>query len=202
MLQIFIGTLINVLFAGLFLVKISRPKTRRQTLVFSENSVVCRRNGEYQLQFRVGDMRNRSHIIGASVRALLVRTETTDEGECIPLCQYSLSLETETGHDDSYIFLAWPVTVAHRIDSRSPLWDMRHDQLRNEDFEIIVILEGTVELTGDAIQVGLFFEKLHMLLFSRMSIQWKVLKVGLIKSVSLHKNEIAFFVTTDCRSTK
>jgi len=77
----------------------------------------------------------------------------TAEGERIPLCQFSLALETETGHNDNYIFLVWPVTVVHRIDSSSPLWDMSEHQLRKEHFEIIVILEGTVELTGTTTQV-------------------------------------------------
>lgn len=153
MLQIYIGTVINMLVTGLVFVKISRPKSRRQTIVFSHYAVVCRRNGQYQLLFRVGDMRTRSHLIGTSVRALLVKNILTSEGELIPLCQFSLSLETETGHNDSYIFLVWPVTVAHRIDSNSPLWDMSETHLHKEHFEIIVILEGTVELTGTTTQV-------------------------------------------------
>lgn len=87
------------------------------------------------------------------MRALLVRNILTAEGERIPLRQFSLALETETGHNDSYIFLVWPVTVVHRIDATSPLWDMSADQLHKEHFEIIVILEGTVELTGTTTQV-------------------------------------------------
>jgi len=145
-LQIYVGTLINILVTGLVFAKISRPKGRRQTLVFSRYAVICRRDGQYRLLFRVGDMRTRSHLVGTSVRALLVRNRLTAEGEVIPLCQFPLNLETETGHNDSYIFLVWPVTVVHRIDSTSPLWDMSADQLSKEHFEIIVILEGTVEL--------------------------------------------------------
>ena len=157
MLQIYVGTLINILVTGLIFAKISRPKSRRQTLVFSRSAVVCRRDGQYQLSFRVGDMRTRSHVIATSLRALLVRNILTAEGEIVPLCQFSLALETETGHNDSYIFLVWPVTVVHRIDSTSPLWDMSADQMRKEHFEIVVILEGTVESTGATTQVDLLF---------------------------------------------
>lgn len=153
MVQIYVGTLINILVTGLVFAKISRPKSRRQTLVFSQSAVVCRRDGQYQLLFRVGDMRIRSHLVGTSVRALLVRNRRTAEGEVIPLCQFSLALETDTGLNDSYIFLVWPVTIVHRIDETSPLWEMSADQLANERFEIIVILEGTVELTGVTTQV-------------------------------------------------
>lgn len=153
MMQIYLGTFIRILVTGLFFAKISRPKSRRQTLVFSRHAVVCRRDGQYELMFRVGDMRTRSHLIDTTVRALMVRDKLTAEGELIPLCQFSLALETETGHNDSYIFLAWPVTVVHRIDSSSPLWDLSSDQLHSEHFEIIVILEGTLELTGMITQV-------------------------------------------------
>ena len=77
-----------------------------------------------------------------------MRNRLTAEGEVIPLCQFSLALETETGLNDSYVFLVWPVTVVHRIDAASPLWQMSADQLRKEHFEIIVILEGNLESTG------------------------------------------------------
>ena len=121
--------------------------------MFSQSAVVSRRDGQHQLLFRVGDMRTRSHLVASSVRALLIRNRLTAEGERVPLCQYSLALETETGHNDSYIFLLWPVTVVHRIDSTSPLWEMSAQQMRSEQFEIIVILEGTVESTGTTTQV-------------------------------------------------
>ena len=31
--------------------------------------------------------------------------------------------------DDNFVFLAWPVTVVHRINEESPLWDMSLEQL-------------------------------------------------------------------------
>ena len=58
---------------GLVLAKLSRPKRRADTIMFSRHAVVCERKSEYQLQFRVADMRRRSHVVGASVRAMLVR---------------------------------------------------------------------------------------------------------------------------------
>lgn len=39
--------------------------------------------------------------------------------------------------------------ISHEIDARSPFWDMSHAQLEKEDFEIVVILEGMVEATGE-----------------------------------------------------
>jgi len=84
----------------------------------------------------------------------MVRNRLTAEGELIPMCQYPLSLDNETSPvDDIFLFMVWPVTVVHTIDQSSPLWDISADQLITEQFEIIVILEGTVESTGSSTQV-------------------------------------------------
>ena len=53
---------------------------RSQTIMFSEKAVICQRDDEYYLLFRVGDMR-KSHIVEAHVRAILVRKRVTQEGE-------------------------------------------------------------------------------------------------------------------------
>ncbi len=101
----------------------------------------------------------RSHLVGASVRAVLVKNRLTKEGTALPLWQYPLQLTTESslGSGDNYIFLAWPMTVMHRIDKDSPLWDVSGDSLAGEHFEIIVNLEGTVENTGMTAQVRTFY---------------------------------------------
>jgi len=52
--------------------KLSRPKKRTQTLLFSRHAVIAQRDGQLCLMFRVGDMR-KSHIIEAHVRAQLIR---------------------------------------------------------------------------------------------------------------------------------
>jgi len=84
---------------------------------------------------------------------LIISYITTLLGESIPLCQYPLTLETENYQSDCFIFLIWPVTVQHKIDKDSPLWDLSAEKLYKEHFEIIVILEGTIESTGMLTQV-------------------------------------------------
>lgn len=152
MLQSCLGLFIQSLITGIIFAKISRPKGRAQTIMFSQKAVICRRDGEYCLLFRVGDMR-KSHIIGTSIRTLLVKNRRTSEGESIPICQYPLDIETETSTSDSFVFLIWPVTVVHKINETSPLWDLSLMKLLSEHFEIIVILEGTIESTGMLTQV-------------------------------------------------
>lgn len=46
------------------------------------------------------------------------------------------------------IFLIWPLTALHRIDSSSPLYDVSAADLLKINFEIVVVLNGTVETTG------------------------------------------------------
>lgn len=68
-------------------------------------------------------------------------------GEFIPLDQTDISVGFETG--DDRLFLVSPLVISHEIDARSPFWDMSQAQLEKEDFEIVVILEGMVEATGE-----------------------------------------------------
>lgn len=60
--------------------KLSRPKKRAQTLLFSRNAVICHRDGVPCLMFRVGDMR-KSHIIEAHVRAQIIKRKVSRRWE-------------------------------------------------------------------------------------------------------------------------
>ena len=42
----------------------------------------------------------------------------------------------------------------YRIDEDSPLWRMSPQDIQNSNFEIIVVLEGIVEPTGNTTQVN------------------------------------------------
>lgn len=68
-------------------------------------------------------------------------------GEFIPLDQTDISVGFETG--DDRLFLVSPLVISHEIDAHSPFWDMSQAQLEKDDFEIVVILEGMVEATGE-----------------------------------------------------
>lgn len=71
-LQCITGVFIQAFMVGIVFAKLSRPKKRAQTLLFSRNAVICHRDGTPCLMFRVGDMR-KSHIIEAHVRAQIIR---------------------------------------------------------------------------------------------------------------------------------
>lgn len=68
---------------GIVFAKMARPKQRKQTLLFSRNCVICQRDGCLCLLFRVGDMREKSHLINATIRLYLIQSKHTQEGEVL-----------------------------------------------------------------------------------------------------------------------
>nr|ASN63877.1 inward rectifier potassium channel 2A-b [Spodoptera exigua] len=148
-LQSIVGVMIQAFMVGIVFAKMTRPKHRTQTLLFSKYAVVCQRDGELCLMFRVGDLR-KSHIIGASVRAQLIRSRTTKEGEV--LSHYQTELELNADGCDSNLFFIWPITMVHKINADSPFYGVSAADVLQERFEIVVILEGTIESTGQTTQ--------------------------------------------------
>ncbi|XP_011503129.1 PREDICTED: G protein-activated inward rectifier potassium channel 3-like [Ceratosolen solmsi marchali] len=143
------GVMIQAFMVGIVFAKMSRPKQRTQTLLFSRQAVICQRDGELCIMFRVGDMR-KSHIIGAHIRAQLIKSRTTKEGEVLHHNQQELAVGAD-GQPESLFFI-WPCTVVHRINAQSPFYCMSAEDMLAERFELVVILEGTIESTGQTTQ--------------------------------------------------
>lgn len=147
LVQSVLGSIVNAFMVGCMFVKISQPKKRAETLVFSTNAVISMRDGRLCLMFRVGDLRN-SHIVEASIRAKLIKSKQTKEGEFIPLNQTDINVGYNTG--DDRLFLVSPLIICHEINEHSPFWDISPAHLAKEELEIVVILEGMVEATGES----------------------------------------------------
>ncbi|XP_072449446.1 G protein-activated inward rectifier potassium channel 3-like isoform X1 [Chiloscyllium punctatum] len=143
--QCVVGSMIDAMMVGCVFVKISRPKKRAETLKFSKYAVISHRDDELCLMFRIGDLRE-SHMVDAKLRAKLIKSRQTKEGEFIPLDQTEINLGYDTGKDR--LFLVEPQTISHIINENSPFWVMCAESMKREQFEIIVILEGIVESTG------------------------------------------------------
>ncbi len=147
LVQAILGSIVNAFMMGCMFVKISQPKNRAETLMFSNTAVISMRDSKLCLMFRVGDLRN-SHIVEASIRAKLIRSKQTKEGEFIPLNQTDINVGFDTG--DDRLFLVSPLIICHEFNKNSPFWDISQEQLAREEFEIVVILEGMVEATGES----------------------------------------------------
>ncbi|KAF3840688.1 hypothetical protein F7725_006550 [Dissostichus mawsoni] len=146
LIQSVLGSIVNAFM-------ISQPKKRAETLVFSTNAVICMRDGRLCLMFRVGDLRN-SHIVEASIRAKLIKSKQTKEGEFIPLNQTDMNVGYNTG--DDRLFLVSPLIICHEINQGSPFWDVSRSNLHTEELEIVVILEGMVEATVLTLEDGFY----------------------------------------------
>ncbi len=87
-LQSVVGVMIQACMVGTIFAKLSRPKRRAETLLFSRNAVVLRRDGHLCLCVRMANMRS-SHLVECHVRAILISRKVTEEGEIIPYHQVS-----------------------------------------------------------------------------------------------------------------
>lgn len=146
LVQAILGSIVNAFMVGCMFVKISQPNRRAETLMFSHTAVISVRDGKLCVMFRVGDLRS-SHIVEASIRAKVIRSKQTKEGEFIPLNQTDINVGFDTG--DDRLFLVSPLIICHEINATSPFWEISQEQLAREEFEIVVILEGMVEATGE-----------------------------------------------------
>ncbi|XP_077594828.1 G protein-activated inward rectifier potassium channel 1-like [Stigmatopora nigra] len=143
--QSLLGSIVDAFLIGCMFIKMSQPKKRAETLMFSQDAVISQRDGRLCLMFRVGNLRN-SHMVSAQIRCKLIKSRQTPEGEFLPLDQCELDVGFGTGADQ--LFLVSPLTICHEINSKSPFFDLSQRSLMNEQFEIVVILEGIVETTG------------------------------------------------------
>lgn len=143
--QSIVGCIIDAFIIGAVMAKMAKPKKRNETLVFSHYATVAMRDGKLCLMWRVGNLR-KSHLVEAHVRAQLLKSRTTAEGEFIPLDQVDIDVGFDSGIDR--IFLVSPITIVHEIDEDSPFYEMSKQELQTSEFEIVVILEGMVEATA------------------------------------------------------
>ncbi|KAM6905053.1 ATP-sensitive inward rectifier potassium channel 12 [Xenentodon cancila] len=144
-IQSIVGCIIDSFMIGTIMAKMARPKKRNQTLMFSKNAVIAMRDGKLCLMWRVGNLR-KSQLVEAHVRAQLIRSYVTAEGEFVPLEQMDLNVGYDEGTDR--LFLVSPLVIVHEIDKDSPLYTLSRADLETDDFEIVVILEGMVEATA------------------------------------------------------
>jgi hypothetical protein len=91
-------------------------------------------------------MRYRSTLVEAHIRMYFVSRRRTKENEIIPLHLLDMDVGYDCGKDR--LFFNWPIIIEHKIDNRSPLYQMNKETISKEKFEILIVLEGTIEPTG------------------------------------------------------
>lgn len=149
-LQNILGLVIEAFLVGIIFAKLTRPKLRTETITFSKFAVICQRENVLCFMFRVGDLRKTSRIIEAKVKAHLIQSTKTPEGEVLKYHQRKLVISADDCGGD--LFFIWPTTVVHKIDETSPLYHMSGSDLLKANFEVVVTLEGTIESTDQKTQ--------------------------------------------------
>ena len=159
LLQSLTGFLLSTSLLGLVFAKLSRPRPRGQTVIFSKHAVVAPYDGLLSLMFRVGDAR-KSQLLDVAISLHCFCFRTTKTGEEILFSQTELPITTEHGSEVGELikpFLLLPLTVVHVIDERSPLYELGPQELANSRMEFIAVLEGVVESTSMVTQAKTSF---------------------------------------------
>ncbi|XP_015817378.1 ATP-sensitive inward rectifier potassium channel 1 [Nothobranchius furzeri] len=149
-IQSLVGVVINCFVCGIILAKISLPKNRAKTVSFSKMATICVKKESLCLLIRVANLR-KTLLIGSQIYGKLLRTTTTPDGETIILDQVDVNFSVDAGKDN--LFFVCPLTLYHVIDRSSPFYELSADTLPQQDFELVVFLEGTAESTSASCQV-------------------------------------------------
>jgi inward rectifier potassium channel len=139
--EVIVGVSLVALSSGMLFAKFSVPKARMQ---FAEWATIAPFDGVPTLMFRLGNERA-SQVIEATVRVVLLRTETTIEGVTYYRMR-DLLLERERS---PAISRSW--NVMHRIDATSPLYGATPETLDEVDAEFILTVVGIDEASAQNI---------------------------------------------------
>lgn len=148
--QAVLGCIIQAFMVGLVFSKLSRPRNRSKTIIFSNQAVITMRNKKLCLIIRIGDLRDDNFILGTQISAKLMRRRISIEGEVYQE-MHNLTINPETTNE-SCIFFVWPLDIVHVIDEDSPFYEMSATDLAKERFELLLVLEGTNETSNMTFQ--------------------------------------------------
>ena len=140
-LENMVGLLLLAMFTGITFAKFSRPKAR---VIFSDVAVVAPRDGMPTLSFRVANERV-NHVVQATLRVTLVRSEETAEGE-----RFRKMFDLPLARSESPAFvLTW--TALHPIVEGSPLAGVTPESFAEGRMEILVTFTGWDETLAQTI---------------------------------------------------
>merc|ERR1719342_1578373 len=149
-LQAVLGCIIQAFMVGLVFSKLSRPRNRSKTIIFSHHAVINLRDRKLCLVIRIGDLRDDNFILGTQLSAKLLRRRITMEGEILQEMN-NIKITPETTNE-SCVFFVWPLDIVHIIDEESPFYDMSATDLARERFELLIVMEGTNETSNMTFQ--------------------------------------------------
>ena len=162
LLQCVFAYFMEAFLLGLVFAKLSRPRQRAKTILFSDKFIVSDSTQNVSVQqeeevamvrsvrLRIADIRY-SQLVEAHVRLYLYWNKRCLGDDSRELQQYELEVGYDSGRDR--VFLLLPIEVTHVIHPGSPLYNWSNAMFEEEDYELVVVLEGIVEATGMTSQV-------------------------------------------------
>ena len=63
---------------------------------------------------------------------VIIKKEETEEGEIIPFQQTEMVCGSQINGSNPSLSIIWPVTIAHKIDDTSPLYELKPCKLKNK----------------------------------------------------------------------
>jgi inward rectifier potassium channel len=128
-IECYTGLFVVALMTGLIFTRFSKPHVK---VVFSHHSVIRKFDGVPCLMFRIANERQ-NHITDAKVKVHLVMDD--------PKSGYREFLELRLERSESPLFaLSW--TIAHDLDSESPMVSIGLPELKKRSAELIVSFSG------------------------------------------------------------
>ncbi|OWR46149.1 putative Inwardly rectifying k+ channel [Danaus plexippus plexippus] len=157
-LQCIVSSFFQAIMVGILFAKLTRPRARTQTILFSKHAVIHLRNDKFCFIFRVGDMR-KSRILNIQPKAYVIRLDTDNDSFNVT---EQIELKLDFDECESAFFL-WPITVVHVIDANSPFYRLSAADLLCCKMEIVVVFEGIIESTGQPVQARSSFTEYDIL---------------------------------------
>jgi len=148
--QCVFGLLLQAVLLGLIFSKLSKPRMRTKTVMFSRCAVINQRDRRLCLIFRIGDLRDDNFILGTQITAKVLRRRVTAEGEIYQDIQM-IKVEPNSSQEPC-IFFVWPLEIVHVIDQDSPFYELSAFEFANQKFELVAIMEGTSETSSMTFQ--------------------------------------------------
>ncbi|KAM9481662.1 ATP-sensitive inward rectifier potassium channel 1-like isoform 1-T1 [Clarias gariepinus] len=148
--QVVFGTVMICFWCGVIMTKVARGKKRGKTINFSKIAVISSHKDKLCLQIRVANIR-KSLMVGSQIYGKLLQTTITPEGETIIMDQIKIDFFVDAGKDN--LFFVCPLTLYHIIDESSPFFHMTAQTIQQQEFELVVFLDGTAESTSSSCQV-------------------------------------------------
>lgn len=140
-IEALVGLMFQALATGLLFARFSRPAVE---IAFSDNAIVAPYNGGRALEFRVAN-RKRTQVI--NLEAQVIFSWMSDDGRGGRTRRYQpLPLERNRV---TFFPLAW--TIVHPIDDASPLATATAESLRSTLAEVVILLVGTEDTSGQAV---------------------------------------------------